>query len=85
MYTLIYLANRSNKWAFQDEEDRMYRRQKIREFKKVASAKIMCEKHSKPLRNIMEYIMCLKYEEEPEYDKIIHMFVCALLERSTPP
>ena len=29
--------------------------------------------------------MTLGYEEEPDYDKIIHMFVCELLDRKTTP
>ena len=45
----------------------------------------MCTKNARPLRKILEHVMNLSYDEEPNYDKIVHMFVCELLERNSTP
>ena len=85
IYTLVYLVNDQVSWTYDSITDHDLKRRCIIYNKQMTSARGMCEGHAEFLAPILELIESYGYDEEPDYDLIIRMFVSALIELDYPP
>jgi hypothetical protein len=84
MYSLIYLANYKVSWCY-DYVDKQDRWKIAKLTKQKATADEMCEKYAKPLAPILEQICKIGYDESPDYEGLIQLFVRALLKCDSYP
>ena len=77
MYSLIFLANDKVSWinGNSNKKDRCKTHKAI---KAVESAEEMCEL-ANPLAPILDQIYKIEYDEKPDYEALIQLFVRALL------
>ena len=82
VYSLIYLVNGKTTWASEGKQNQT---EQILNFKKNYTASEMCQDLAAPLTSILESLYQMEYEEDPDYDKLIKMFVDLLLETDFAP
>ena len=85
VYSLVYLVNETTEWAYEYISDINFQRDMIHKFKKKATAAEICAGESSPLTPVLEMIYSLKYDEKPDYEKIIFEFSKAIMNQEKPP
>lgn len=73
-YMCIYLQKGGLPWQGLNELKRSKRYEKVGEMKKNIDNKILCDGCVKGMREYMEYVNKLEFEEKPDYDYLLNLF-----------
>lgn len=85
MYSLVYLVNETTDWAYEHITDIEEQRDCIYKFKKNATPEDICSGEAYALTPILKMIYNLRYDEDPNYEKIVFEFSKAIMNLDMPP